>query len=201
MSHFNESDGQAQSTSGLVRTLSLGSPFIIQRLRARSLTGQILNIRVHQHYGYTVHATSYKLPTKKQPQNDLCAIKRRFPTYASMDHFCTRLQTLEDLCTCIADRWYDNSLLDKSQYCCLKTCFPNEIYELTTPTELRRHVEVYSNFDKCSCYAFTIKPETHTLPWQVSDIPVNSPPPSQHPSNSNSCCWGCTESLEVSDAE
>jgi hypothetical protein len=63
MSQFSESDAQAHSASRLLRTLSLASPSIIHRLRARSLAGQSLNIRVHQHYGYRLHAT-WKITNK-----------------------------------------------------------------------------------------------------------------------------------------
>jgi hypothetical protein len=200
MSNFNESDGQAHSASCLLRTLSLRSPSIIHRLQVQSLTGQSLGIRVHQHYGYRLHATWNKLPTKHQPHNYLRAIERRFPTYASMEPFCTGLQTLEGLCTCITDRWYDTSLFDKSHFCSLKPCFPNQLDELTTPAQLRRHFQEYCKFDRCTCYYFTVAPATYTLPWQISNIPINTPPPSPHSSNdSNSTCWGCTESLEDSD--
>jgi biotin operon repressor len=102
MSQYSESDGQAHSASRLLRTLSLGSPSIIHMLRARSVTGQGLNIHVDQHYGYRLHAT-WKI-TNKQMINDLFATERRFPTYSSVDCFCRGLQTIEDLCTCISVR-------------------------------------------------------------------------------------------------
>jgi hypothetical protein len=114
MSHFKESDWQAHSASRLVRTLSLGSPSITLMLQARSLTGQALNIHVHQHYDYRLHATS-KFTNKKRRNNNR-TIERPFPTYASVEYFCTGVKNLQDFSECITVPWYDNSLFHKSHF-------------------------------------------------------------------------------------
>jgi hypothetical protein len=126
MSRYNESDGQAHCASRLLRTLSLASPSITHRLR-------VSRVRVSTFTYISTMATGFTqiwAITNRRKINYLFAIERRFPTYSSVDHFCTGLQTIADLCTCKSVQWYHNFLFEKSHICVLKPVFRTKLTNL-----------------------------------------------------------------------
>jgi hypothetical protein len=86
--------GVGRPHSSLTRKISAHRPSIENRLAARSVTGQSLDIRVHQHVGYRVHF-EWDKGSK--------AMERRFYMHSDAETFCTELWKfgLESLCTCV----------------------------------------------------------------------------------------------------
>jgi hypothetical protein len=96
------------------RMSSAGS--VVQRLALREVSGQSLNLSVHQHFGFRLHCEWTGAFGNR-------SFERRFRTYEAVLEFCTRIntRTLEVVCTCITlqDTFFDGFQLmhDKVSIC------------------------------------------------------------------------------------
>jgi hypothetical protein len=99
MSHFTERIGQAHIFSHLCHKLPHYNPSIITRLRPRRLSGQ----SVYHHFGYHLHLTWQCI--NKLTKNRRFGVECRFLSYASIYSFCNDLQTLDNLSSCVSERW------------------------------------------------------------------------------------------------
>jgi hypothetical protein len=68
--------------------ISAQRPSIMDRLAARSVTGQSLVIRVHQHIGYRVH---FEWNGGNDAKDKYRVMERRFFMYSEAQTFCTEL--------------------------------------------------------------------------------------------------------------
>lgn len=75
MPPYKERVGQAHSAWRLRHALVYAAPFI-QRVQARTLTGQSVSCQVQQHYGYGLHVNWKN--NSGQNKKDLCGIERKF---------------------------------------------------------------------------------------------------------------------------
>jgi hypothetical protein len=77
---------------------------IVDRLTARSVTGQGVQILVHQHYGYRLHL-AWKGSRSRVSSR---FVERRFLTAYDPETFCTELcrYGLEGLCVCVYKEYY-----------------------------------------------------------------------------------------------
>jgi len=78
---------------------------IEDRLTARSVTGQGLQILIHQHYGYRLHLDWRGSSSSRVPSRFM---ERRFLMSGAAETFCTELccYGLEGLCTCVYEGCY-----------------------------------------------------------------------------------------------
>jgi len=116
--HFQRSTGQGRIHSKTSTTISSNNP-IVSRLFSRSITGRNLNIKIHQHFGKTIHLV-WK-PLDKSPNNpsERC-MERYFSLYEEIENFCWELKygTLEGLCDCVFPGLY--KLLDTKVTICFR---------------------------------------------------------------------------------
>jgi hypothetical protein len=86
------------------RRVSANHLSIVDRLTARSVTGQGLQILVHQHYGYRLHL-EWKGSNSRVSSGFM---ERRFLMSSDAETFCKELCScgLEGLCTCVYEGYY-----------------------------------------------------------------------------------------------
>jgi hypothetical protein len=113
----------------------------VDRLPARSVTGQSLDIRVHQHIGYRVHFE----------WDGNTAMERRFFSYSDAVTFCIELckYGLEGLCSCIYGA-YHSHIPGKAPYCHLGLFRPGHKYHIY-PKWWIKYVEEQGDWDLCGC--------------------------------------------------
>jgi hypothetical protein len=107
--------GLTRSHSLPILKISAKRPSIVDRLAARSVTEQSLEIRVHQHIGYRVHFVWVGGRS----------MERRFFTCSDAVTFCIELckYGLEVLCSCLYGA-YHSYIPGKAHYCSLGTFYP-----------------------------------------------------------------------------
>jgi len=92
---------------------------IIGSLTSRTLTGQSLNISIHQHIGYKLHL----LWQNTTSPHDLRCIESKFCMYDSLQDLCNELKNgaLEGLCNCVSD-YFLEEINDKVKRCDMGPC-------------------------------------------------------------------------------
>jgi hypothetical protein len=123
---WRKADPQARGVgrphSLTIRRILTQRPSIVDRLAARSVTGQSLDIRVHQHIGYRVH---FEWKSGNGNKDNFRAMERRFFMYSDAKTFCIELYKfeLEGLCSCMYDA-YHSYIPVKAPYCRLGPFYP-----------------------------------------------------------------------------
>jgi len=100
------STGRGNPHSLPCRRISANRLFIVDRLAARSVTGQGLQILVHQHYGYRLHLEWGGSSSGSMVSSRF--MESRFLMSGEAETFCTELCSygLEGLCTCVYEEYY-----------------------------------------------------------------------------------------------
>jgi hypothetical protein len=97
--------GRGNHHSLLCRRVSANRLSIVDKLTARSVTGQGLQILVHQHYGYRLHLEWRGSSSSRVSSRFM---ERRFLMTCEAKTFCTELCSygLEGLCACVYEGYY-----------------------------------------------------------------------------------------------
>jgi hypothetical protein len=123
-----------------IRKISTNRPSIVDRLAARSVNGQSLDIHVHQHIGYRVHF-----------EWDGCskAMERRFYMYSDAETFCIEPCRfgLEGVCSCIYNDFCSH-IPAKTPRCLLRPYYPTRKY-FELPKWWVKSLEKSSDVDLC----------------------------------------------------
>ena len=100
---------------------------------ARSVTGQGLQILVHQHYGYRVHLEWRGSSSRVS----LRCMERRFLMACEAETFCTELCSygLEGLCTCVYDGYV---------HACKRSSMPSKAFNALSEISMKTSVVVKS---------------------------------------------------------
>jgi hypothetical protein len=160
--------GVGRSHSLPTRKISTHRPSIVDRLAARSVTGQSLNIHVHQHVGYRVHF-EWDRGTK--------AMERRFHMHSDAETFCEELCKfgLEGLCTCVYET-YHSFTPENTPRCLHGPFYPSQKY-LLEPKWWLKFMEESSVADLCGCKISSSKTiEWHWTPKNKNPSPINEGP-------------------------
>jgi hypothetical protein len=80
-----QASGVGRPHSSPIRRISAQRPSIVDRLAARSVTGQSLDIRVHQHIGYRVH---FEWNGGNDVKDKYRVMERLFFIYSDAQTFC-----------------------------------------------------------------------------------------------------------------
>jgi hypothetical protein len=127
---FRQSDPEAVGLgnphSQLIQRVSAHRPSIVDRLAARSVTGQSLDILVHQHFGYRVHLEWNGGNSSRESYRFM---ERRFLMDSDTQTFCVELCKfgLEGLCTCIYGDYHKN-IPAKTPRCQRGPFYPTQKY-------------------------------------------------------------------------
>jgi len=80
---------------------------IVQRLASRTLAGQSLGIRIHQHIGFQLHLVWHIADSNNY--KSLRCIERVFLKYKDIHDFCMELKNgaFEGLCNCVCTRFLE----------------------------------------------------------------------------------------------
>jgi hypothetical protein len=132
--------------------LSAHRPSIVDRLAARLVTGQSLDIRVHQYVGYRVYF-EWDKGSK--------AMERRFYMHSDSETFYTELCKfgLEGLCTCVYGD-YHSYIPENTPRCLRGHFYPSQKY-LLLPKWWLKSMEESSGADLCGCNIFS----SYTIDW------------------------------------
>jgi hypothetical protein len=131
-----------------IRINSEKRPSIVDRLAARSVTGQILDIRIYQHTGYRVH---FEWNGGNDNKDKYRAMERSFFMYSDAQSFCIELCKfgLEGICSCIYGA-YHSYIPVKASYCRLGPFYANRKY-FEFPKWWLKSMEEMEVDDFCGC--------------------------------------------------
>jgi len=92
--------GQGNFYSKLSHKITSDRTSVIKRLASRSLTGQGLQMRIHQHIWFKLHVVWHASSKGKE---SLRCIERVFSMYSDVKDFCDELmgRAFEGLCDCV----------------------------------------------------------------------------------------------------
>jgi len=108
------STGRGNPSSLLCRRVSANRLSIVDRLTASSVTGQGLQIRVHQYYGYRLHVEWSGSSSSKVPSRFM---ERRFLMSGEAETFCTELCSRGlGLCTYVYEGYYMSTHVRAPRY-------------------------------------------------------------------------------------
>jgi len=124
----SQSNGMGNLHSNLIQRVSSHRPSIVDRLAARSVTSQSLQILVHQHFGYRIHlewngGSSSKVSSR--------FMERRSLMHSDAQTFCIELckKGLEGLSSCVYGHYH--TFIPKTAPRCLREPFyPSQKYSL-----------------------------------------------------------------------
>jgi hypothetical protein len=159
-------EGQGRPHSLPIRRISALRPSVTDRLAARSITGQRLGIRVHQHFGYKIH---FEWNAEKETHR---CMERRFMMYSDVDTFCTELCKLgsEGLCKCIYEEYH--TIIPAQSPDCLRGPIYNSQTYREKPRWWLKTIEDMALRNLCSCDVTSTDtlldwpppiPQTHTI--------------------------------------
>jgi hypothetical protein len=134
-----------------IRRISAQRPFIVDRLASRSVTGQSLDIRIHQHTGYRVH---FEWNGGNDNKDKYRAMERRFFMYSDAQTFCIELCKLgfEGLYSCIYGD-YHSYVPAKVPRCRLGPFYPSRKYFKLPKWWLKSPEETDDSL--CDCNVFS----------------------------------------------
>jgi hypothetical protein len=138
---------QGNPHSLLCRRVSANRLSILDRLTARSVTGQGLQILVHQHYAYRLHLEWRGRGSRVSSR----FMERRFLMSRETETFCTELCSygLEGLCTCVYEGYYMSKLV-RARRCLRKPLMLSQEY-LLKPTWWLKAKQDTSDGTHCGC--------------------------------------------------
>ena len=149
---FQRSRGQGSLHSKMSTTISSNNPSIVLRLFSRSITGQNLNIKIHQHFGKTIHLVRKTLDknlsnTTYHNPSERC-MKSYFILYEELETFCRELKygALQGLCDCVFPGLY--RFLDKITICFRR---PLLLIEKDIPRCWIKCYQELLNLSPCKC--------------------------------------------------
>ena len=127
------STGRGNPRSLLCRRVSANHLSIVDRLIARSVTGQGPQIPVHQHYGYRLHLEWRGSSSRVSSR----FMERRFLMACEAETFCTELCSygLEGLCTCVYDGYV---------HACKSSSMPSKAFNALSEISMKTNVVVKS---------------------------------------------------------
>ena len=100
----SQSNGMGNPHSQLIQRVSSQRPSIVDRLAARSITAQSLQIRVHQHFGYRIH---FEWNGGSSGNVSSRFMERRFMMHSDTQTFCIELcKKGLGLCSCVYGNYH-----------------------------------------------------------------------------------------------
>ena len=163
--------GQGIPSSLAARAISDNRLSIVDRLAARSLTGQGLRVRVHQHYGYRLHL---QWKGNRNREGSSRFMERHFRGFPDVLSFCEQLcdGRLEGLTTCVYDMCY-KALFHKASTCRREPILSSQTYLLRPKRWLRAAEERNVVTDWCTCFCNITSANERAIQWGPNKAPNN----------------------------
>ena len=122
----SQARGMEQPHSKFIQKVSSQRPTILDRLAARSVTAQSLQILVHQHFGYRIH---FEWNGGRSDNVSSRFMERRFLMGSDTQTFCIEFckKGLEGLCTCVYEN-YHTVIPARSPRCLREPYYPTQKY-------------------------------------------------------------------------
>jgi hypothetical protein len=122
----SQSGGMGYPHSQLIQKVSSHRPSIVDRLGARSITAQSLQILVHQHCGYRIH---FEWNGGSRSMVKSLFMERKFFMYTDAQTFCIELckKGLEGICSCVYGD-YHTYIPAKTPRCFRWPFYPSQKY-------------------------------------------------------------------------
>jgi len=143
---FHRSNGQGNLHSKMTNRIFSNGPSIVSRLISRSITGQSLNLKVHEHYGLRLHLV---WRTHKHDDSSERCMERYFFLYEELETFCRGLKfgAMEGLCDCVFMGLY-RFLEGKADICFKRPILHSEI---NIPRSLLKCYQEDLSLSPCNC--------------------------------------------------
>jgi hypothetical protein len=143
----SQARGMGKHQSKLIQKVSSQRPTIVDRLAARSITAQSLQILVHQHFGYRIHFEW----TGSSDNFSSRFMERRFLMSSDTQTFCIELckRGLEGLCTFVYEN-YHTVIPARSPRCLREPYYPTQKYR-QKPRWWIKSLEDMATDNCCEC--------------------------------------------------
>jgi len=174
---FRRSTGQGSLHSKMSTAISSDNSSIVSRLFSRSVTGQNLNIQIHQHFAKSIHLI-WKTHDKDPNNPSERCMERFFLLYEELENFCGELKygALEGLCDCVFPGLY--RLLGTKVTICFRR--PVLQTERDFPRCWLKCYQEFSQHSPCECPVSSS--ELLQWKWKCSSTCVHAihPPPDNY---------------------
>jgi len=145
--------GQSAFFSKASKSIASCGGSIVQKLASRSITGNGLQIQIHQHVGFKVHVVWHVFD--KHNKKSVRCFERIFSEINALDVFCKQLKdgAFEGLCDCVCNRFIE-WMNDKIRPCTLEHSSQEHIRQYVFLRSWERSEEVQQqrrNYFECLC--------------------------------------------------